>query len=61
MAFAEWEIVNAMLFVDHHLSLDMPEERTEDKDKVMVTRYTPLGVVGGICTSHPIAAEYDNG
>ena len=37
-----------MLFA-HHLQLEMPEERVEDDDKVLTTRYTPLGVVGAIC------------
>jgi hypothetical protein len=27
----------------------MPEDREEDKEKVILTRYTPLGVVGAIC------------
>jgi len=27
----------------------MPEERVEDDEKVMLTRFTPLGVVGAIC------------
>ncbi len=37
------------MFFDHHLNLDIPEEREEDDEKVMLTRYTPLGVVGAIC------------
>lgn len=47
--FAEFEIKAAAMFFDHHLALDIPEEREEDDEKVMVTRYTPLGVVGAIC------------
>lgn len=39
----------ASAFFDHHLSLEIPEERAEDDEKVMLTRYTPLGVVGAIC------------
>ena len=36
------------MFFDHHLNLTLPEEREEDDDKVMLTRYTPLGVVGAV-------------
>jgi acyl-CoA reductase-like NAD-dependent aldehyde dehydrogenase len=37
------------LFFKHFLSLDLPEERVEDEEKILTTRYTPLGVVGAIC------------
>jgi len=47
--FAEFEVKGASMFFDHHLNLDIPEERSEDDEKVMLTRYTPLGVVGAIC------------
>lgn len=47
--FASMEVTLAPMFFNHHLNLDIPEEREEDNDKVMVTRYTPLGVVGAIC------------
>ncbi|KAK1084927.1 hypothetical protein LTR33_002388 [Friedmanniomyces endolithicus] len=47
--FAEFEVKGASMFFDHHLKLDIPEEREEDDEKVMLTRYTPLGVVGAIC------------
>lgn len=33
----------------HHASLTLPEEKIEDSDKVITTRYTPLGVVAAIC------------
>jgi acyl-CoA reductase-like NAD-dependent aldehyde dehydrogenase len=36
-------------FFGHFLSLDLPEERVEDDEKILTTRYTPLGVVGAIC------------
>lgn len=36
-------------FFKHFLALDLPEERVEDEEKIMTTRYTPLGVVGAIC------------
>jgi hypothetical protein len=38
------------MFFDHHLGLTLPEEREEDDEKVMLTRYTPLGVVGAVST-----------
>ncbi|KAI7700578.1 aldehyde dehydrogenase, partial [Hortaea werneckii] len=47
--FATFEVKAAAGFFDHHLSLEIPEERSEDDEKVMTTRYTPLGVVGAIC------------
>jgi len=34
---------------DWHSSLTLPEERTSDDEKEIITRYTPLGVVGAIC------------
>ena len=36
-------------FLEHHLSLDMPEEVIDDDEKTITTRWTPLGVVGAIC------------
>ena len=47
--FAEFETKGVAMFFDHHLNLTLPEEREEDDEKVMLTRYTPLGVVGAIC------------
>ncbi|KAK4555962.1 hypothetical protein LTR86_007182 [Recurvomyces mirabilis] len=46
---AEMETKGVVGFIDFHLSLTLPEEREEDHEKVMLTRYTPLGVVGAIC------------
>ena len=43
------EVKGAAGWFAHGLSLDIPEERIEDDEKVMLTRYTPLGVVGAIC------------
>lgn len=43
------EVKSVPAFFGHHLSLSIPEERIEDDDKVLTTRYTPLGVVGAIC------------
>jgi acyl-CoA reductase-like NAD-dependent aldehyde dehydrogenase len=36
------------MWFDHHDTLDLPEERVEDDEKIVTTRYTPLGVVGAI-------------
>jgi len=47
--FAELEVKGVSMFFGHHLQLEIPEERIEDNEKVVVTRYTPLGVVGAIC------------
>jgi len=47
--FAEFETKGVAGFFDHHLALTLPEEREEDGEKIMLTRYTPLGVVGAIC------------
>ncbi|EMC98656.1 hypothetical protein BAUCODRAFT_30926 [Baudoinia panamericana UAMH 10762] len=47
--FAEWEVKGVALFFNHHMNLELPEERIEDDEKVLLTRYTPLGVVGAIC------------
>lgn len=47
--FATFEVKAVAMFFAHHLSLDIPEERIEDEEKVITTRYTPLGVVGAIC------------
>jgi acyl-CoA reductase-like NAD-dependent aldehyde dehydrogenase len=30
-------------------TLSLPEEKFEDDEKIVTTRYTPLGVVGAIC------------
>lgn len=47
--FAEFETKGVAGFFDHHMNLTLPEEREEDDEKVLLTRYTPLGVVGAIC------------
>ncbi|WPH04900.1 Hypothetical protein R9X50_00779700 [Acrodontium crateriforme] len=47
--FAQFEVHGAAMWIDHHLTLTIPEERDEDDEKVVTTRYTPLGVVGAIC------------
>lgn len=46
---AEMEAKGMVGWFDHHNSLEIPEERVEDDEKVITTRYTPLGVVGAIC------------
>jgi len=47
--FAEIEVKGVAGFFAHHLALELPEERVEDDEKVLTTRFTPLGVVGAIC------------
>ena len=45
-----------MGLASHHLGLSLPEERYEDDERVAITRFTPLGVVGAICPwNFPIA------
>lgn len=46
---AAMEVKGSGAWFDHHLVIDLPEDRIEDPEKVIVTRYTPLGVVGAIC------------
>ncbi|EME46559.1 hypothetical protein DOTSEDRAFT_70539 [Dothistroma septosporum NZE10] len=49
-AVAEMETVGGVSgWFGHHATLNLPEERDEDDEKVLLTRYTPLGVVGAIC------------
>lgn len=43
------------LFFDSHLKLKILEEKFEDDEKVITTRYVPLGVVAAICPwNYPI-------
>ncbi|KAI4135613.1 MAG: hypothetical protein LQ347_000509, partial [Umbilicaria vellea] len=42
------EVTGGKVWFDHHASLKLPEERVEDDDKVITTRYVPLGIVGAI-------------
>jgi acyl-CoA reductase-like NAD-dependent aldehyde dehydrogenase len=48
-ATAEGEVHGVLELFDHHLGLELPEERIEDEEKVITTRYVPLGVVAAIC------------
>ncbi|KAL9095863.1 MAG: hypothetical protein Q9165_001860 [Trypethelium subeluteriae] len=49
-AFAQREAEgSAAGVIGHHVNLNIPEERYEDDERVAITRYTPLGVVGAIC------------
>lgn len=57
--FAEFETKGAAGFFDHHLGLELPEERMEDDDKILLTRYTPLGVVGAVGTVTSIIVGRD--
>ncbi|GAB7344245.1 hypothetical protein MBLNU457_2126t1 [Dothideomycetes sp. NU457] len=47
--WANYEVNAVCGFLEYHLSLEMPETTIEDKEKTIVTRWTPLGVVGAIC------------
>lgn len=47
--FAALEVKSIAFFFAHHMNLEIPSERIEDDDKVLTTRYMPLGVVGAIC------------
>ncbi|KAF2157156.1 betaine aldehyde dehydrogenase 1 [Myriangium duriaei CBS 260.36] len=47
--FAALEVKTVPFFFHHHNALNLPEERVEDDDKVITTRYVPLGVVAAIC------------
>lgn len=41
------------------MKLEIPETTIEDDDKVITTRYTPLGVVGAICPwNFPLVLTY---
>ncbi|KAF2170087.1 hypothetical protein M409DRAFT_19694 [Zasmidium cellare ATCC 36951] len=46
---AELETKGLVGWFSHHDTLDIPEDRVEDDEKTITTRYTPLGVVGAIC------------
>ncbi|GAM84849.1 hypothetical protein ANO11243_028510 [Dothideomycetidae sp. 11243] len=46
---ADMEIKTAVAHFRHNNALKIPEEVIEDDDKVITTRYVPLGVVGAIC------------
>lgn len=42
-------VKEVLALFDHHLQLKIPEERTEDEERVIITRYIPVGVVAAIC------------
>lgn len=46
---ATGEVKEVLALFDHHLQLKIPEERTEDEERVITTRYVPVGVVAAIC------------
>lgn len=47
------------LFFDHHLGLEIPEDKEEDEEKTLITRYQPLGVVAAICPwNFPLALGF---
>lgn len=47
--FANQEVQTGSVWISEIAKLDMPEEVIEDnEDRKVITRYTPLGVVGAI-------------
>lgn len=48
-AFANSEVIMAKGMMEHHANLEPPVEKYEDAEKIVTTRYVPLGVVGAIC------------
>lgn len=48
-ALATGEVKEVLALFDHHLQLKIPKERTEDEERVITTRYVPVGVVAAIC------------
>ncbi|KAF1347527.1 Aldehyde/histidinol dehydrogenase [Delphinella strobiligena] len=47
--FAAFEVQGVSMWFNHHGTLEIPVERIEDDEKILTTRYMPLGVVGAIC------------
>ncbi|GAB7351735.1 hypothetical protein MBLNU459_g2320t1 [Dothideomycetes sp. NU459] len=47
--WATFEVKTVAAFFATNLQFTIPEDRIEDDEKVMTTRYMPLGVVGAIC------------
>ncbi|KAF2668514.1 aldehyde dehydrogenase [Microthyrium microscopicum] len=47
-SFATSEVAMVKGMILHHSDLDIPEEKFEDDEKIVTTRYQPLGVVGAI-------------
>ncbi|PNS21227.1 Aldehyde dehydrogenase [Sphaceloma murrayae] len=47
--FAAFEVGAIPMWFHHHNALNLPEETVEDDDKVIITKYKPLGVVAAIC------------
>lgn len=45
---AQGEVTSVKAFWNHHISLDLPEERIENEERIIKTTYKPLGVCGGI-------------
>jgi len=47
--FAKNEVSGVKDMLSHHASLNLPVDKFEDDEKVVTTRFIPLGVVGAIC------------
>jgi acyl-CoA reductase-like NAD-dependent aldehyde dehydrogenase len=48
-SFADIEATGIKATFLHHAALKLPEEKFEDEERVITTRYQPLGVVAAIC------------
>jgi len=48
-SFATNEVASVKQMISHHATLNLPVEKFEDDEKIVTTRYIPLGVVGAIC------------
>jgi acyl-CoA reductase-like NAD-dependent aldehyde dehydrogenase len=46
---AKGEVLEVLAILDHHLALRLPEEVVEDDERIITTRYMPVGVVVAIC------------
>lgn len=55
-ALATGEVKEILAIFDHHLQLELPEERIEDEERVITIRYVPVGMLAAICPwNFPIA------
>jgi acyl-CoA reductase-like NAD-dependent aldehyde dehydrogenase len=48
-AVADAEMSDAVALLDHHLTLSLPTEILDLEDRVVTTKYVPVGVVVAIC------------
>ncbi len=48
-ALASFEVKIALDYFDHHIGLDIEDEKEEVNGKILTTRHVPLGTVAAIC------------